>query len=66
MPDYLKISCDHFNGLIESTVDVVINSLDEDNMECTRALNVACAQLTSVVSMGYADIQHRLGSTNGS
>lgn len=62
---YLKISCDYFNGLIESTVDVVISSLDGDLTECTRALNLACAQLTAVVSAGYADIEHRLGNTMG-
>ncbi len=57
---YLKISLEHFNGLIDSTTDVIIGVLDNGLSDNIAALNHVRHRLKDVVAMAYSNIQNRL------
>lgn len=57
---YLKISLEHFNGLIDSTTDVIIRVLDSDLSDNISALNRVRNHLKAVVAAAYSNIQTRL------
>lgn len=54
---YLKISLEDFNGLIDSTVDVIVSVLDGDLSDNISALNRVRNSLKAVVSAGYREVQ---------
>ncbi|MDD2743145.1 MAG: hypothetical protein PHV02_12785 [Rhodocyclaceae bacterium] len=57
---YLKISLEDFNGLIDSTTDVIVGVLDSEFSDNISALNRVRNRLKAVVAAAYSNIQTRL------